>query len=244
MAATTAYQNQLLIDLFLLDEFISNFQISERGVVGVGDLPHFFDGGAHVALAEQGGAGHKSISTGAGTFGDGGVVDAAVHFEAIVQFFRAPPRIGLLDFGQTFVNKTLPTEAGIDGHHEEQVNLVEIRLDGSDGGGRVDGEADFFSERADFPQQRCDAFAEFDVDGDLIRPGLDEEFQQNFRFAAHEVHVEEKFLGVWPDGGDDFGAEGNVGDEVAVHDVEVQPVGPGAGGASGFLAKAGEIGGE
>src|ERR1035437_4974965 len=83
-AATTAYQNQLLIDLFLLDKFISNFQIGERGVVGVGDLPHFFDGGTHVALAEQGGAGHKRISTGAGTFGDSGVVDAAVHFEAII----------------------------------------------------------------------------------------------------------------------------------------------------------------
>ena len=45
-------------------------------------------------------------------------------------------------------------------------------------------------------------------------------------------------------GGDDGGAEGNIGNELAVHDVEVQPVGPGRGGAGGFLAEAGKVGGE
>ena len=68
--------------------------------------------------------------------------------------------------------------------------------------------------------------------------------QKNFRLAAHEVDVEEKIFGEWAHGGDDGGAEGNVGDELAVHDVEVQPVSAGRGGARGLLAEAGEVGGE
>ena len=47
-----------------------------------------------------------------------------------------------------------------------------------------------------------------------------------------------------PDLADDGVAEGNVGDEVAVHDVDVQPVGAlGHGGAAGE-AEGSEVGGE
>jgi len=58
------------------------------------------------------------------------------------------------------------------------------------------------------------------------------------------VNVEEKRLGTRPHGGDDGGTKGNVRHKVAVHDVEVQPVGAGADGAFGFRTQAGEIGGE
>jgi hypothetical protein len=47
-----------------------NLQIRQRRVVGVGDLAHFFDGGAHIVLAEQGRAGDKRVGTGARAFGD------------------------------------------------------------------------------------------------------------------------------------------------------------------------------
>ena len=63
------------------------------------------------------------------------IVDAAVHFESILEFIFAAPRVGLLDFGQTLVDETLAAKTGIDGHHEQQINLVEERLDGGDGGG-------------------------------------------------------------------------------------------------------------
>src|ERR1035437_115194 len=149
-----------------------------------------------------------------------------------------------MDFRQALVNKTLAAEAGINGHHEEQINLVEERQHLGDGGGRVDGQADFFAERADFPNERRDLLVQFDVDDDLIRARLDEGFEENLRLAAHEVNVEEKFFGVRTDGGDDVGAERNVWHELAVHDVEVQPVGPGALGAYSFQAQMGEISGE
>jgi len=45
-------------------------------------------------------------------------------------------------------------------------------------------------------------------------------------------------------GGDHSGAEGNIRHEMAVHDVEVQPIGTSAGGTGGFRAQTREIGGE
>ena len=56
----------------------SHFQIRQRRIVGVDDLPHLGDGRLQAALAEQTCAGHKSIRAGARAFGGGLVVDAAV----------------------------------------------------------------------------------------------------------------------------------------------------------------------
>ena len=81
--------------------------------------------------------------------------------------------------------------------------------------------------------------AEFDVDDHFVRAGLGKRFEQNFRLGTHEVDVEKKFLRQRPDGFDDLRAEGNVRHEMAVHDVEVQPVGAGPVGAFGFLAESG-----
>jgi hypothetical protein len=68
-------------------------------------------------------------------------------------------------------------------------------------------------------------------------PAFGERFEQDFRLGAHEMHVEKKFFCQRADGFDDGGAEGNVRHKMAVHDVEVQPVGAGAFGAHGFLAE-------
>ena len=106
----------------------SHLQIRERRVVGIDDFPHFGDGGFQVALAEQARAGHKRVRAGARAFGGGLEIDAAVHADAIRQVSLAPPRLGLLDFRQGFVDEFLSAEAGIDGHHQQQVNLFEMRL--------------------------------------------------------------------------------------------------------------------
>lgn len=46
------------------------------------------------------------------------------------------------------------------------------------------------------------------------------------------------------DGLDDGGAEGDVVDKMAVHDIEVEPIGAGVDGAGGFLADFRKISGE
>ena len=63
------------------------------------------------------------------------------------------------------------------------------------------------------------------MDNDFLRARLGERFQQDLRLAAHEMHIKKQLLGVRPDSGYDIWTKGNVGHELAVHDVQMQPVG-------------------
>ena len=137
----------------------------------------------------------------------------------------------------------MTAEARIDGHHQQQVYLVEIRLNFGDGGGRVDGQADFFAERLDFPDEWRDLLVKFDMNDDFIRAGTGKGFDQNLRPRAHEVNVE-KHPGQGTNGAHNFRPKGNVWDEMSVHDVDVQPVRAGTVGAFDFPAEAGVVGGE
>jgi hypothetical protein len=84
---------------------------------------------------------------------------------------------------------------------------------------------------------------EFDVDDHFIRPGFGKGFKQDFRPGTHEVNVEKQF-GERADGFDHLRAEGNVGHEVTIHDVEMQPIGTGSLRASGPVTEAGVVRGE
>jgi hypothetical protein len=84
---------------------------------------------------------------------------------------------------------------------------------------------------------------EFDVDDHFIRPVFGKGFKQDFRPGTHEVNVEKQF-GERADGFDHLRAEGNVRDEMAIHDVEMQPVGTGFSGTFCPLTETGVVGGE
>ena len=63
----------------------------------------------------------------------------------------------------------------------------------------------------------------FDVDGDGIRAGFEEARQIMIGMLDHEMNIERQ-LRVFAHGRDDRGPEGNVIDEMAIHDVEMQPI--------------------
>ena len=107
--------------------------------------------------------------------------------------FGEASRSRLLNLRQRFIDEFLSAETRIHRHDQQRVNLIEVRLNLSDGRGRVDGESDFYAERSYFPEQLRDAFAKFNVNDDLIGAGLGERFQQNLRLGAHEMHIEEDF---------------------------------------------------
>ena len=76
------------------------------------------------------------------------------------------------------------------------------------------------------------------VDGDDIRPGLAEHGDVGGGVFQHQVHVEH--LGALvPQGGHNLGAHAQVGHEVAVHDVDVEPLG--RGGLGHLAAQGGEV---
>ena len=195
-------------------------------------------------MFEEAGAADEGVGATAGAFGGGFVGDAAVDFDVEVEAAASAPGGGLLDFWECFVDEGLAAEAWIDRHDEEEVDAVEERFDFVDDGGWVDGEADGFFEFANFPDEVVDfGGAEFDVDGHAVGAGFGERFEKNFRARAHEVDVEGNF-GLVADDFDDLGAEGNVGDEMAVHDVEVNPVGLGFFDATRFGGEFAEVSSE
>ena len=146
-------------------------------------------------------------------------------------------------FGSVSWMNSCPPKPGLTVITSSRSIFAEVRLDERDGGGRVDGEADFFAERFDFPDERRDLLAQFDVNDDFVRAGPGKRFEQNFGLGTHEVDVKKHF-GQRTNGADDFRAKGNVRHEMPVHDVEVQPVGAGTVGAFDFPAKTGVVGGE
>ena len=64
----------------------------------------------------------------------------------------------------------------------------------------------------------------FHVDRDRIGSGLEEARKVMVRPFDHEMDVERK-LSVLADRRDNGGPEGNVIDEMAIHDVEMEPIG-------------------
>jgi hypothetical protein len=208
-----------------------------------GNFAHLFHARFHAAQVKKRGAADKTVRAGVRAIGDGLEIHSAVHTDVVIEILLVTPLVSLLDFGQRFVDEGLSPKSGVYGHDEERINLVEERLNVRNGCGWVDGETDLFSQGTNGPNQLCDAFAELDVNVHLIGAGFRKRFQENFRLGTHEMDVEEHF-GQWTDGLHDGRAEGDVLDEMAVHDVEVQPVGRRSIGAPGFFFQAPEIGGE
>ena len=62
-----------------------------------------------------------------------------------------------------------------------------------------------------------------DVDADLIGTGAGEGLDVGLRFGEHEMRIEKQFTAVAAEGGDGLGTEGEVRDEVAVHDIHMEP---------------------
>jgi len=83
----------------------------------------------------------------------------------------------------------------------------------------------------------------FDMDRDRGRARLEEARQVMIGMFDHEMHVERK-LRLFSHGRDQSRSERNVIDEVAVHDVEVQPICARFFGPMDLAGEIGKIGGE
>ena len=210
---------------------------------GDGGFLETADGGAEVGLAEEGGAGDEGICAGGEALGGGLRVDAAVDLDFEAEFFLFSPLGGGLDFWEGFGDEGLSAESGVNGHDEEEVDVLEVGAGVVDWGGGVEGKSGLEAGGLDLAEEGLDFGAEFGVDGDGVGAGGLERLDEDFGALAHEVDVEEEG-GEGAEGFDDVGAEAEVGDEVAVHDVEVEPLGAGAVDALEFSVEAGEVGGE
>ena len=79
------------------------------------------------------------------------------------------------------------------------------------------------------------------MEGDNVSPGLDKGIRIPERIADHQVHIKEQ-VGTAPYGGHKPGAKADVGDEMAVHDVQMEIVCTGIFHATDLIPQIGKVG--
>ena len=92
----------------------------------------------------------------------------------------------------------------------------------------------------DLLQAAVQVFRCFGMNHDLVRPGLGEILDIRFGMFHHEMAVKEQFRHL-ADFRDDRRAEGQVRHEIAIHDVDVYPVGPAGFDFTDFIPQAGKV---
>ena len=123
--------------------------------------------------------------------------------------------------------------------------FVKIRFDCFERRRRIQRQASAASRGANRAQGLRDIMFRFrfDVDGDGIRARFEEARHVMIGMLDHEMDVEWKIC-VLSNGRDDSGPERNIIDEVAVHDVEMEPIGAGFLGTVDLGFETGEVRGE
>ena len=108
---------------------------------------------------------------------------------------------------------------------------------------RVERDAGAFAELPDDLERAVEVRPGLGVDGESVGAGLGEGGEIGIGRRDHQMDVE-RLLRVRPDRFHDIGPDRDVGDEVAVHHVDMDPVGAGRVDGAHLLAKSGEVGGE
>src|SRR6185503_4325306 len=108
----------------------------------------------------------------------------------IIQVFFFSPGVRLLNFWNHLLNERLSTKTGIYCHDEQEIDFIQKGFYGGDIRGGIDGQADLFSKRSDFTDERINFITEFHMNGDRIRSCFDKGIDKNFRAAAHEMDIQ------------------------------------------------------
>jgi len=196
-----------------------------------------------VTLAENRVAGYQQLGS---RFDDAGyrvVSNAAVYLNPITETHLASKFFEAANFGERVRDKPLAAEAGIDAHDQDVVDHVEDGDKEVDFGVGIDDNGGLHLVVGDELEGAMEMAAGLVVDADPVGAGLGEGGDEFVGVLDHEVAIEGQ-LGVLAEGGDDGGSDGDVGDEMAIHDVDVDNGATAALGSGDFVGEAGEVGGK
>ena len=134
----------------------------------------------------------------------------------------------LPDGVQLVLHEGLTAEAGLHGHYQHHVQLVQIGEDGISFGDGTEGHRLLHPAGLHAANGLGDAFGTggLQMDGEQVRPRLGKGVDIPGGVGDHQMHVQEHVGGL-AQGLHHRHADGDVGDELAVHHVHMHPVGSG-----------------
>src|SRR5262249_33206128 len=147
------------------------------------------------------------------------------------------------NFFQRGRDKGLPAEAGIDRHHQNEIDEIDQRLDRALARARIKRHPCLPAERADCLQRAMHMRPRLDVNGNDVGAGFGKSLEIGIAGRDHQVHVEH-FLGVRTQRFHHAGTDRDIGHEVPVHYVDMDPIGAGVIDRAHLLAELGEVGGQ
>jgi hypothetical protein len=199
---------------------------------------------ADVAVAEDGVAGNQEICASTNDIGDRGEIDATVDFNAIGKTPRLPRACQRLDFAQRALDEVLAAESGIHGHHQHVVHEVEDFVEHVHRCGGIDDYRGLTSVRGNQVKRAIEVNASLLMDRYPVGAGFREGRNEIVGILDHQVAIEGNIGNGFAERGHHRRADGDVRNEVAVHDVHVEDRAAAVDGGLGLRAKLSEIGGE
>ena len=185
------------------------------------------DHGGRVGGGEDRRAGHDDVRSVTDQVRQVVQIDPAVDLDGDVELFFPDPGFERPDLlRKAGGDEFLASPAGIDGHEEDEIELAEDLLQQVDGCRGIEGQAGLAAQFLDERDVLVEMGGGLQVEGDPVGPGLMEEGDEGARLLDHEMDVQGQG-GLVLQGGHELGAQGQVGDEVSVHDVDMDEVGPG-----------------
>ena len=183
-----------------------------EGVIEEGEI---FNG---VFFVEDGGSGDDEVGLHCGNLRNSGFVDTTVDAD---EKFRFPLEEGF-NFGGDIVKKEFFSRVRADAEEKDVVDLIEVIFDKTGGGAGVQGDAaeDVFV-CGNTGEGVIDMGSVFYGEGDEICPGFCKGIDVLFWFVDEEMNILEE---VGLESGDEWGANSDIGPDIAVHDIEVKKI--------------------
>ena len=171
-------------------------------------------------------ASHQHLGTVFLAGGAGGSIHAAVHLNQAVGVDVVHPFPQLLDLGHLVFHELLTAETGLHGHDQNHVALFEIRNRRLGRGLGLQDDAGLAAQGANLVHslQSILGLVGFDVDGQPVCTGLDEILHIPDGPVNHQMDVQGQ-VGHRPQGLNHGDADGDVGNENAVHYGHMDPIG-------------------
>jgi hypothetical protein len=199
--------------------------------------------GANVAVTKDRVACYEKFSA---SFYDVGYcfeVYSTIYFNAEIEFALGAHAGQGSDFVERVWNKFLAAEAGIHAHNQDMVNEVEDFSESLDGRGGIKHYAGFASMRSDEVETAIEMDASLLMDGNPVGANFREFGNEEIGILDHEVAIEGDFE-LATKGANDRRPDSEIGDEVAVHDIEMEDGAATVDGLLGIGGKLREVGGK